>query len=157
MKRIYLTIMLLGLFAIGAQAQTPTPTPAPATSPGAVFRVTYYKIKPGKTAEYIKFLREHAKPIYDEQKKQGLILDYFYFNQPTSDSPSDWEVAQVLVFRNYADALESSAERSAKVNEITLKHYGTAEARTKANDSLSDLRDVLSTHLMRQQILNPIK
>jgi hypothetical protein len=161
MKRIYLIMMLLGLFAIGALAQNPTPSPTPTPSPavtaGAVFRVTYYKIKPGKLAEYIKFLREHAKPIYDEQKKQGLILDYFYFNQPTSDSPNDWDVAQVIVYRNYAEALDPNAERGAKFDAISLKHYGTAEERTKANDSLRDLRDVLSSHLMRQQILNPIQ
>ncbi len=94
MKRIYLITMILGLLAIGAQAQTPTPTPAPATSPGVVIRVTYFKIKPGKLAEWIKFLRENTKPILDEQKKQGLILDYNYYIQPTSDSPTDWDAAQ---------------------------------------------------------------
>ncbi len=63
---------------------------------------------------------------------------------------------RVVVFKNYADALDPNAERGAKNNEITLKHYGTAEARTKANDSLGDMRTVISTHLMRQVILNPM-
>lgn len=159
MKRFSLITMLLCLCAIGAQAQnpTPTPTPDPPTTAGPVWRITYFKIKPGKGMEYLRFLREHTKPILDEQKKQGLILDYKYFNQPTSDSPNDWDVAQLLVFRNYAEALDFNAERGAKFNEITLKHYGTAEARTKANDGLRDLRDVLSSHLAREQILNPIK
>lgn len=152
MKRIYLTMMILCLLAISAQAQTP----APATSPGVVIRVTYFKVKPGKLAEWIKFLRENTKPLLDEQKKQGLILDYNYYNQPTSDGPTDWDAAQVVVFKNYADALDPNPERAAKINEIALKHYGTAEARTKANDSLDDMRDVISTHLLRQVILNPV-
>jgi hypothetical protein len=147
--------MLLCLFAIGAHAQTPTPDPP--TTAGQVWRVTYFKIKPGKTMEYIRFLREHTKPILDEQKKQGLILDYKYFSQPTTDGPNDWDVAQLLVFKNYADALDFNAERGAKFDEISLKHYGTVEARTKANDSLRDLREVLSSQLAREQILNPIK
>ncbi len=157
MKRFYLITMLLCLCAIGAQAQTPTPTPDPPTTAGQVWRVTYFKIKPGKGMEYFKFLREHTKPILDEQKKQGLILDYKYFSQPTNDGPNDWDVAQLLMFRNYAEALDFNEERSKKFNEIGLKHYGTAEARTKATDSLRDLRDVLSSHLVREQILNPIK
>ena len=149
MKRFYLTIMLLGLFAIGAQAQTPTP--APANTNGPVWRVTYYKIKPGKGAEYVKFLREHSAAILAEQKKQGLILDFKYLSQPTFDNPNDWDIAAIVVFKNYGEALDFNAERSAKINEISLKHYGTAEARTKANDSLNDLRTVLSSHLGREE------
>ncbi len=74
MKRFFLVTMLLCVCAIGAQAQTPTPTPNP-TSPGPVWRITYYTTKPGKGAEYTKFRREHSKLILDEVKKQGLILD----------------------------------------------------------------------------------
>ena len=159
MKRFYLTMMLLALLAISAQAQTPTPspTPAPATSPGSVFRITYYEIKPGKGAEFTKFRREHTKLILDEVKKQGLILDYKWFTKPTSDGAHDWDLALALIFRNYADALDFNEERGNKLNEITLKHYGTAEARTKAGDSQRDLRDVVSSHLVREEILNPIK
>ena len=78
MKRIYLITMLFCLSAIGAQAQTPPPT----NTNGPVWRVTYFKVKPGKGPEYIKFLRENTTLIFDEQKKQGLILDYKYFSQP---------------------------------------------------------------------------
>ena len=155
MKKLYLIAMLLCLCAIGAQAQAQTQD-RPFTD-GQVWRVTYFKIKPGKGMEYFKFLREHTKPILDEQKKQGLIVDYKYFSQPTNDGPTDWDVAQILMFRNYAEALDYNEERSKKFNEIGLKHYGTAEARTKANDGLRDLRDFLSTHLVREQMLNPIK
>lgn len=151
MKRIYLITMLLGLFAIGAQSQTPSPTPAPENRNGPVWRVTYYKIKPGKGAEYVKYLREHAAVILAEQKKQGLILDFKYLSQPTFDSPNDWDIAAIVVYKNYADALDFNAERIAKMNEISLKHYGTAEARTKANDSLNDLQTVLSSQLGREQ------
>jgi hypothetical protein len=113
--------------------------------------VTPGVIKPGKGAEFVKFLRENSGPIFAEQKKQGLILDFKYLSQPTFDGPNDWDIAQVVVFKNYADALDFNAERIAKINEITLKHYGTVEARTKANESLNDLRTVLSSQLGREQ------
>jgi hypothetical protein len=153
MKRIYLTMMLLGLLAIGAQAQTPTPTPA--SSPGPVMRITYHEVKPGKGADYMKFRRENAKPILDEAKKQGVILDYMWLTNPTGDGPNSWDVALVLVYKNYADALENQVGQ--KWDAIFLKHYGSQEARDKADAYQRELRDVVSTHLVRQQILNPIK
>lgn len=156
MKRTYLTLMLLSLFAIGAHAQTTSPTPPPASSPGSVMRITYHEIRPGKGPDYMKFRREHAKPILDEAKKQGLILDYMWLTQPTGDGPNNWDVALVLVYKSYADALEN-AEFGQKWNEIYLKHFGSAEARTKADELQRELRDVKSSQLVRQQILNPIQ
>ena len=156
MTRLCLLAMLLCICAIGAQAQTPAATPNP-TSPGPVWRITYYRIKPGKGAEFTRDLRENFKPVIDEAIKQGLILDYKWFTKPTDDGPTDWDRALVIVFRNYAEALDFSAERAQKLNDITLKHYGTAEARTKHDDALRDLRDVVSSHLARELILNPLK
>ncbi|MBX7169523.1 MAG: hypothetical protein K1X72_01125 [Pyrinomonadaceae bacterium] len=152
MKRIYLTLMLLGLLAIGAQAQTT----APASNPGSVMRVTFYEIKPGKGADYMKFRREHSKPILDEAKKQGVILDYKWLNQPTGEGPNSWDVALVVYFKTYSDALEN-AENGRKYNEIALKHYGSQEAKDKADAQSRELRDVVSSHLMREEILNPIQ
>ena len=110
MKRFCLVTLLLCVCAIGAQAQTPTATPNP-TSPGPVWRITYYRIKPGKGAEFTKDLRENSKPILDELKTQGLILDYKWFTKPTDDGPTDWDRALAIVFRNYAEALDFNAER----------------------------------------------
>jgi hypothetical protein len=154
MKRIYLIMMLLGLFAIGAQAQTATPTPA--SSPGSVMRIIYYEIRPEKSADYMKFRREHNKQILDEVKKQGLIVDYMWLTQPTGDGPNSWDVGLVLVYKNYADALEN-IELGQKWDAIRLKHYGSQEAKDKADAYQLELRDVVSSHLVRQQILNPIK
>lgn len=147
--------MLLGLLAFGAFAQTPSTTPTPAASRGSVFRVTYYEVKPGKAADYMQFRRQNAKPILDEAKKQGVILNYFWMVQPTGDGPAAWDVAMVLVYKSYADALESD-ENNRKWDAIFLKHYGSAEARAKSDAYQRELRDVVSTHIMREQILNPL-
>lgn len=153
MKRFYLTMMLLSLFAIGAKAQVPERT----VGDGPVWRITYFKIKPGKGADYIKFLREHAKPTLDEQKKQGLILDYKYFSQPTTNGASDWDVAQAVAFKTYGEALDYDEMRAKAFNEIGLKHYGSAEARTKANEYRDSLRDTIAVRFIREQILLPLK
>ena len=154
MKQATLSLVFVFLCAIVAQAQT-TP-PGPASTAGNVWRVVYFDVKPGKGPDFMTFLRTHSKPILDEQKKQGLILDYKYFSQPVSDGPGDWDVALIIVYRNYADAIDFNAERSAKFDAISLAHYGSAEARTKAGDLQNELRTVVSSQLAREQILNPM-
>lgn len=155
MKKIFLTIFFACVFAIGVQAQTPTATP-PATTPGNVSRVTYFDVLPGKGNDFTTFLRTNTKPILDEQVKQGLIISYGYFGKPVTSGPGDWDIGVVVTYKNYADAIDFNAERGAKFDAISLKHYGTAEARTKANDSLNDMRTVTSSVLVRGFTLNPM-
>jgi hypothetical protein len=156
MKRLFIITTLICICGIGAMAQTPTPTPGPATTAGVVCRVTQTGTKPGRGPEFTRFRREHTKPILDEQKKQGLILSYTFYTKPVNNGPDDWDLALVVCFKNYADAIDFNAERGEKFNQIGLKHYGSDDARTKANNSLNDLRDVVSSFLIREQILNPI-
>ena len=153
MKRIYLITMLFCLFAIGAQAQVPTRT----IGDGPVWRITYFNIKPGKGAEYLIFLGQHSIPMLDEQKKQGLIVDYKYFSQPTTNGPNDWDVMSAIAFKTYGEALDYDEMRAKSFNEIGLKHYGSNEARTKANDSLNELRDVVAVRYIREQFPLPRK
>ena len=155
MKRIYVSLMFALVFAIGAMAQTPVPTP-PATTPGNVSRVVYYDVLPGKTDDFTTFLRMHTKPILDEQKKQGLILSYGFFTKPVSDGPGDWDVGLIITYATYADAIDFNADRNVKTDAISLAHYGSAEARKKANDQANELRVVVSSQLVRAVTLNPM-
>lgn len=155
MKKTFLTIFFACLFAIGVQAQAPSPTP-PAFTPGNVSRVTYFDVLPGKQPELTTFLRTHTKVILDEQVKQGLIVSYAYFFKPTTEGPGDWDLGLIVTYTNYAEALDPNADRNAKFDAISLAHYGTAEARTKANDSLNGLRTVTQTVLVRGLTFNPM-
>jgi hypothetical protein len=154
MKKTITTFFFVSIFAIGAHAQTAS-TP-PATTPGNVSRVTYFDILPGKNNEYTTFLRTHNKPILDEQIKQGLIVSYGFFTKPTTDGPGDWDMGLVVTYKNYADAIDFNADRGAKFNAIGLAHYGSDEARTKANDSVNAMRTVVSSYLVRGMTLNPM-
>lgn len=155
MKRAFFSALCVCLFALGATAQTPTATPAP-TTPGMVSRVTYFDVLPGKNNEYTTFLRTNQIPILEEQKKQGLIVSYGFFNKPTTEGPGDWDLGLVVTYKNYADAIDFNADRAAKFDAIGLKHYGTAEARTKANDSVNAMRTVTSSVLVRALTFNPM-
>lgn len=155
MRRVYLSMLFVCILAAGALAQTPTATP-PATTPGNVSRVTYLDVLPGKTNDFTTFIRTHSMPIMEEQKKQGLIVSYGYFTKPTTEGPGDWDLGLVVTYKNYADAVDFSAERNAKFDAIGLAHYGSADARTKANDSLNTMRTVTQSVLVRGVTFNPM-
>jgi hypothetical protein len=144
--------MPLCVSGIAINAQTPAPT----TTAGQVCRITNFRIKPGKAAEFVRFRRENTKKILDEQKKQGLIVSYAYYTKPVLEGRDDADLIGVTCYKNYADAIDFNPERAAKFDAIGLKHYGSDEARTKANASLNDLREVISSFLVREQILLPI-
>lgn len=129
------------------------------TSNGPVWVIQYVKIKPGKNADYMKFLREYRIPMLAEQKKAGLILDYKTFTKPTGDSaPGDWNMAAAMLFRNYAEALDTSEERTKKTQEIALKILGSRENQLKVQAELRDAsREVVATHLVRELIITPAK
>jgi hypothetical protein len=155
MKKMIFAALCAGFCAISALAQTPTSTPTP-TTPGGVTRVTYFDVLPGKMPELTTFLRTHTMPILEEQKKQGLIVSYSFFNKPFTDGPGDWDLGQIVTYKTYADAIDFNADRNAKFDAIGLAHYGSADARTKANDSLNALRTVTSSLLVRGLTFNPM-
>jgi hypothetical protein len=155
MKLATLSIVVVCLFSIGVQAQTAAPTP-PATTPGAVSRVTYFDVLPGKTNELTTFLRTHTRVILEEQKKQGLIQNYGFFTKPTTEGPGDWDLGLIVTFATYADAIDFNTDRNSKFDAIGLAHYGSADARTKANDSLNGMRTVVSSILVRGLTFNPM-
>ena len=125
--------------------------------PGSVSRVTYSDVVPGKGNAFgISLLTNHM-PLLAEQKRQGLIADYKYFGKPTTNGPGDWGVAVMITYRSYAEMIDANPERGAKFDAISLKHYGSAEARTKAGDLLDELRTVVSSNIIREFKVNPIK
>ncbi|MBX3292376.1 MAG: hypothetical protein KF881_05710 [Acidobacteria bacterium] len=153
MRRALLSIFCLSIFAIGAAAQTAN---QPATTPGNVSRITYFDVLPGKGAENNNHIRTNQMPILEEQKKQGLIVSYGFFTKPTTDGPGDWDLGLVVTYKTYAEAIDANPERGEKMNAITLKHYGSAEARTKANDATNGFRTVVGSYLVRGVTFNPM-
>ena len=113
---------------------------------GPVWRVNYYSIKPGQGDAFWKDFRENLKPIYDEAKKAGYILEYKAFVNPVVDHPHDWDVAVGLLYPNWAafDQLDT------KGASISNKHYGSREAAIEAVKKRSEFREVVASHLARE-------
>jgi hypothetical protein len=118
----------------------------PNYEPGPVWRVTYFSIKPGQGDVFWKDFRENIKPVYEEFKKAGYILEYRAFVNPVVDHPHDWDVAVGLLYPNWA-ALDQLDGKGAS---IVAKHYGGREAVIESGKKRSDIREVVASHLERE-------
>jgi hypothetical protein len=147
----------LALGATSALAQAPIVRPAANTSarpadattvratPGTVSRVVLVRVHPGQRVEFDRDMMDNLIPVYEEQKKAGILANYQLISNVTSDGPEDWTVGIVLTYPNYA-ALDGLADRARPIN---LKHYGSTQAMQAAGEARSKLATVVSSKLMR--------
>jgi hypothetical protein len=130
---------------LGAQPGSPN------TTPGAVTRVTLVRINPGHGDMFWQDVRQHLLPIWEEQKRRGIIVDYSVATKTTTDDPDDWGVAITTSYKNWG-GLDGIGARN---DSVTLGHYGTAAARTAANLARIQHGVVVSSFLIRNQTVNP--
>ena len=126
---------------------------SPNTTPTTVTRVVLIRIKPARSDQFWQDLRQHLKPIYDEEKRQGILVDYSVATKATTENADDWNVVLTLTYRNWA-ALDSLAPRT---DPITLAHYGSAANRSAAANARIENESVVASFLVRNQNVNPWK
>jgi hypothetical protein len=142
MRRVISMVVLTAtlLMASALLAQSPN------YEVGPVWRVTYYSLKPGQGDAFWKDFRENIKPVYDEFKKAGFILEYKAFVNPVADHPHDWDAAVGILYPNWA-ALDQLDTKGAS---IATKHYGSREAMIESGKKRNDLREVVASRLARE-------
>ena len=69
MKKFFQITLLLSFLVTASQALAQDA----ASTSGPVWRVSYIKIKPGKGADFMKWMREYRTRILADQKRAGLI------------------------------------------------------------------------------------
>lgn len=114
--------------------------------------LSLYQVKPGKMNDVLMDLRQNFRVVSEEFKKQGLIVDYKVYFNSTTDGPNDWGLAISTAHKNWA-ALDTLTQQT---DAITLKHYGTREKRQAAADARNQMRDLISSRLIREQTLKPL-
>lgn len=112
---------------------------------GAVWNVTMIKTKPGMSDDYFKQLSQALKPIYEEEKKQKLILDYKILTGDAG-SPHDFDVLIMVEYANMAafDGLRDKTEP------IANKIMGGEDQRRSTMVKRGDVREILGTRTMRE-------
>ena len=146
MKKFSIPTLLVCLLGFAAQALAQEHY-----TEGPVWRVNYLSTKPGKFNDSLKDIREHFGKVWADAKAQGLVLDYKVFLNATSTGPTDWNIATAVLYKSYG-ALDGL---TGKMDPITLKHYGSADARTQAGAKRADLWTTVSSALAREIMMKP--
>lgn len=142
MKRLFgLTILLLWLApALFAQEHY---------TEGPVWRVSLIRVKPNHMDDYLTSLRKALKPYYEEQKRQGVILDYKVFLKETRNSPEDWDISIAIEYKNHA-ALDGLTARN---EEMRDKIFGGKQPAQQAAEKRQEIREVITSDLLQEIIL----
>lgn len=113
---------------------------------GGVTRVTLVQILPGHFDAFMEDLKTNIKPIWDAEKKAGLIEDYNIFLNTTKANPGDWDIGFGLSYKNFA-ALDGLSQ---KVLDLRMKHYGDKGKEQKVIDKRVDNARVVTSVLTRE-------
>jgi hypothetical protein len=112
---------------------------------GSIWVLTFVKTKPGSADDYFKSISASLKPVYEEEKKQKMILDYKILSTDAGDD-RDFNVIIMVEYPNMA-ALEGSRER---VEPILDKIIGSGDARRAMATKRLDVREILASKTMRE-------
>lgn len=113
---------------------------------GGVTRVTLVQILPGHFDAFMEDLKTNIKPIWDAEKKAGLIEGYNIFLNTTKANPGDWDIGFALSYKNFA-ALDGLSQ---KVLDLRMKHYGDKGKEQQVIDKRVDNARVVTSVLTRE-------
>ena len=103
------------------------------------------KTKTGLADEYFKQITETVKPVYDEEKKQKVILNYKILNGEAS-SPHDFNILILVEYPNWA-AFDNLRD---KMDPVIAKVMGSEEQRKEMAVKRLDVREILGVKTMRE-------
>jgi hypothetical protein len=115
---------------------------------GPVINISYIKIKPGMFDAYMNYLQTTYKQVMEEQKKEGLVLDYGIY-QAFARSPKDADLYLTTTFKNWA-AFDGLTD---KTDAITRKVWGSLQKADTAAIDREQMRELLGQEVVQQLIL----
>jgi hypothetical protein len=116
---------------------------------GPVWNVSLVHVKPTHMDEYLASLRQSTKPLLDEQKRQGLIVDYKIFLKETQNSPQDWDICLAVEYKNHA-ALDGLA---AKAETVRDKVLGGKQPAQQLAEKRQEIREIVSSERLQEIFL----
>ncbi|HEV7217800.1 MAG: hypothetical protein ACHP8A_09605 [Terriglobales bacterium] len=116
---------------------------------GPVWRVSLVRVKPTHMDAYLSSLQKSSKPLLDEEKRQGTIMDYKLFLKETKNSPEDWDVCLAIEYKNHA-AMDGLAAKSEMVRDKIL---GGKQPAQELTEKRAEIRELVSSELLQEIIL----
>jgi hypothetical protein len=130
-----------------AQSSSAGSSSAPYTE-GAVWDITMVKTKPGLDDDYLKSIAQTFKGVMEEQKKQGIIMDYKVLLGDSADR-NDFNILLMIEYKNMA-AFDGLRERT---DPIMSKVMGSEDAQRQLAVKRLDVREILGNKTMREVTL----
>jgi hypothetical protein len=116
---------------------------------GPIWRVQLIRVKPTAMDAYLTSLRQSTKPLIEEQKRQGIIVDYKVFLKETKANPEDWDIAVAIEYKNHA-ALDGLAAKGEAVRDKIL---GGKQAAQQLGEKRAEIREIIASDLLQEIIL----
>ena len=93
-------------------------------------------------------MQQVSKPLVEEEKREGLILDYKFFLRETKSSPQDWDVCLAIQYKNHA-AMDGLA---AKEEAVRDKIIGGKQKAQQVGESRAEYRELVSDELLSRSL-----
>jgi hypothetical protein len=116
---------------------------------GPIWRVELIRVKPTHMDEYLTSLRQSTKPLIEEEKKQGVILDYKVFFKETKNSLDDWDICVAIEYKNFA-AMDGLGAKGEMVRDKIL---GGKMQGQQLTEKRAEIREIISSELLREVFL----
>lgn len=144
MKAAVIALVLTAASATGGR-------PEPQTPEGPVWDIQYIRTKPNQRDAYLLSLKQKSKPVWDEEKRQGLILDYKIFDNLAQHDAQDWDIEIALQYKNFA-ALDGF---EAKERQIAASINGSqpAEVIQQIGAPRVEMREIVGTKIVQEILL----
>jgi hypothetical protein len=142
MKRLYRLVAFLLLLA-------PTLLAQEHYTEGPVWRVSLVRVKPTQMDAYLTSLRQSSKPLLEEQKRQGVIMDYKLFLKETKNNPEDWDVCLAIEYKNHA-AMDGLAAKGEAVRDKIL---GGKQPAQQLSEKRAEIRELVRSELLQEIFL----
>lgn len=139
MKKLYGLVVFVLLLAPALFAQEHY-------TEGPIWRVSLVRVKPTQMDAYLTSLRQSSKPLLEEQKRQGVIVDYKLFLKETKNNPEDWDVCLAVEYKNHA-AMDGLAAKGEMVRDKILG--GKAQGQ-QVTEKRAEIRELVSSELLQE-------
>jgi len=115
---------------------------------GPVLVVNFVRTQPGMFDEYMRYLDRSYKPLLDEAKKAGIVVDWAIYAARPRD-PQDADLVFTITYKDMAafDNLQ------ARMDPLAKKAFGSLPKAAAASADREKLRKELGSQIVRQLIL----
>jgi hypothetical protein len=116
---------------------------------GPIWRVQLIRVKPTQMDAYLTSLRQATKPLIEEEKKTGMIVDYKIFLKETKNNPEDWDICVAIEYKNHA-AMDGLAAKAEAARDKVMG--GKAQAQ-QLGEKRAEIREIVSSELLQEIFL----